>query len=133
MPSPITDELLDALAMVESGNNPRAIGDTKLQNYAVGAFQMRRPAFEDVQRLRPQYRKRWFEELTDDPAFQREMARNYLEVLNQNYGFSTLEDILSGYNAGPTATRRGKIPASTQDYINRVKGFLGRRRENSPR
>ena len=120
----ITEDLLNAVAFIESGNDSRAVGDVKLANPAIGAFQMRRPAFEDVQRLRSKYRKRWFEELADDPAFQREMARNYLEVLHQDYGLNTLDDILAGYNAGPTAVRKGRIPESTRHYIKKVRARL---------
>ena len=41
----ITDQLLNALAMVESQNNPQAVGDRGLRYPAYGAYQMRQPAF----------------------------------------------------------------------------------------
>lgn len=121
----ITQRLLEAIAEVESRNNPNAIGDVGLQFPAVGAFQMRRPAFEDVLRLRPEFRNRKFEQLIGNRDLQMEMAMAYLQLLNRHYGLNTIDNLLAGYNAGPTAVRRGRIPVSTRSYIERVKALLG--------
>jgi len=45
---------LCVLAMVESGNNPNAVGDLKLRNKAYGLYQIRKPYLDDVNRI---YRK----------------------------------------------------------------------------
>lgn len=115
----ITDELLDALAQRESRNDPYAVGDKELKHPAYGAYQMRQPAFLDVQSFRPEAT----EGITDlsailgQPDQQRTLARAYLEMLNQRYGFKTIEDVLAGYNAGPTAVRKKKVPTATQAYV----------------
>lgn len=121
----ISEALLDAIAQQESRNNPNAIGDTALENKAYGAFQMRLPALQDVQRRRKQYTTTKLEDILGDAKTQRELARLYLDVLMNDYGLTTLERLVTGYNAGPTAVRRGKVPARSIQYMKDVKARLG--------
>ena len=122
----VTDDLLTALANVESQNNPHAIGDRGLRYPAYGAYQMRQPAFADVQRLRPQDTQGITDlaSILGQPDRQRQLARAYLSILQQNYGLQRLEDVLAAYNAGPTAVRKKRIPPSTQAYVHRVLQLL---------
>ena len=114
----VTDELLDAIAQVESGGNPKAIGDTNLPDAAYGAFQVRMPAFKDVQRVFPQeFANTPFERVQADPALNRLVARRYLEAGEQAYGITDLERLVAYYNAGPRV-RRGEIP--NMIYVRKV-------------
>jgi len=42
---------LAAIALVESGNNPDAVGDRHLRNKAYGSYQIRQPYLTDVNRV----------------------------------------------------------------------------------
>lgn len=118
----VTEELLDAISQVESGNDPKAIGDTGLRNKAFGAFQIRLPAFKDVQRLFPQeFGEITFEQIKRDPTLNRLTAKRYLEALESHYGITDVDRLISGFNAGPSA-RRGAI--RNPNYVNKVKQQL---------
>ena len=123
----ITEQLLRALARKESGNNPAALGDRGLAQPAYGRFQMRRPAYQDVVQRRSEFAGIPFEKVQRDAELQETFARAYLSVLANEYGLSELDDLLAGYNAGPTAVRRGKIPSQTLRYIEDVKRLMQER------
>lgn len=118
----VTEQLLDAIAQTESGNNPAARGDQHLSNQAYGAFQMRLPAYQDVQRLYPsEFGAIPFANIQQDAALQRKAARRYLEGLEAHYGITDLDRLIAGYNAGPRV-RQGTIP--NPDYVIKVKRRL---------
>jgi len=118
----VTDALLDAIARKESNNNPAAVGDTHLANQAYGAFQVRLPAFQDVQRVFPdQFGQVTFEQMQRDPALNRAVAKAYLLAGEQAYGITELPRLISFYNRGPKA-RSG--PITNQSYVNDVQQFL---------
>ena len=127
MPEPlvIDDRLLDALAQKESGNDPTAIGDEGLRYPAYGAFQMRRPAYLDVTRAHPELADQTLEESLQDATRQRTLAQAYLELLRDHYGLDTLDELLQGYNAGPTAVRRGNVPESSRAYATEIQALMG--------
>ena len=79
----IDDDLLDAVALWEGRGKIRhdAVGDTNLENKAYGAWQIRKPAFQDVQDWYPEYRGESFDRIAKDREFSRLMAQKYLEVL----------------------------------------------------
>ena len=120
----ISEELLDAIAMVESHNNPRAVGDKALKQKAYGAYQMRQPAFDDVRQRHKQYANTRLEDILGDAKTQRELARLYLNVLANDYGLSTFEKAVMGYNAGPTAIQRGEVTPKALRYLGKVKGQM---------
>ena len=120
----ITDPLLDALAMQESQNDPEAVGDKGLRYPAYGAYQMRQPAFRDVQRLRPQTLPEdvtTASQLLGQPDLQRSVARAYLDILEQEYQMRTLEQLLGAYNAGVGRVKKGYLPTA---YIEGVQSHL---------
>ena len=120
--SHVNDGLLDAIAQVESGNNPEAQGDLELANPALGAFQMRLPAYQDVQRLYPkEFGHLEFGKAMQDPALQRQAARRYLEILEGPYGLTDLPSLIAGYNAGPSVKKRG---IRNPDYVAKVQAAL---------
>lgn len=123
----ITEDLLRALALKESGNNPVALGDRGMAQPAYGRFQMRRPAYLDVVQRRKQYADIPFEQVQQDADLQETFARAYLSVLANEYGLSDLDELLAGYNAGPTAVRRGRVPSQTLRYVDDVKRLMQER------
>lgn len=119
MPSLVTDELLDAIALAESNNNPQAVGDAGL---AVGAYQMQPIAYQDVQEFFPKrFGQIAYESLRTNPQLQRQAAKAYLQVGEQKYGIKDLDRLISFYNAGLRA-RQGTL--INPDYINHVKGSM---------
>lgn len=121
MPNLVTDELLGALAQVESGNDSFAVGDHGLANPAYGAYQMRLPAYQDVVQAYPQFSDIPLERILGNLPRQRELADAYLSLLNTRYGMTTLEQLIGAYNAGPGNIRRGRIPSA---YIQKVKSRM---------
>jgi hypothetical protein len=107
--SPSTERMIIALAIVESGNNPAAIGD---QGKATGAWQMWESARIDARRYRPSAK-------TDI-----ELAGAYLDLLESRLITTlkrppSLQELYAAYNLGFTGFRRrgfnlDKCPAITQ-------------------
>jgi hypothetical protein len=104
-----SERMIIALAIVESGNNPAAIGD---QGKATGAWQMWESARIDAKRYRPSAK-------TDI-----ELAGAYLDLLESRLITTlkrppSLQELYAAYNLGFTGFRRrgfnlDKCPALTQ-------------------
>lgn len=125
MPSLVTEELLDAISQVESGGNPHARGDLSLSNAAYGAFQVRLPAYRDVQRVFPsEFSRVPFERVQAEPSLNRLVARRYLEAGEHTYGITELPRLIAFCNAGPTV-RRGEVP--NMSYVRKVLRLLNGR------
>lgn len=117
--SNISDQLLDALAIRESNNDPNAIGDN---GKAIGAFQMQPIAYQEVQEFFPErFSSIPYEQLRTDSVLQREAAKAYLDVGEQKYGITDLDRLISFYNDGPRA-RTGQI--TNQPYVDFVKRHM---------
>jgi len=108
----VTDDLLDALAVVESGNNPNAVSPAG----ALGVYQIIPETAAD-----PGY---GVEPITIrevlDPVRAREFARQYLEGLRKEYPNYTPAEILQAYNAGPGRIEKYKLglgPPLTEETI----------------
>jgi len=104
------DRLLDAIEQVESGGNPRAVGDN---GKAVGAYQIWKICVDDCNRIVG--RKRWTLEDRWDRVKSREMCRTYLT----HYG-GTTEEMARKWNGGP----RGHTKAATLPYWAKIKKEL---------
>lgn len=133
----VTDNLLDAIAMAESSGGKHVLGDTALANPAYGTFQIRLPAYQDVQRLYPQeFGQVPFEQVQQDQHLNRRVAQRYLQALEQTYGLSDFDQMVAAYNAGPTAirkaTRTGR-PLPNPEYVEKVKRFLKRGKPRAAR
>ena len=112
----------------ESDGNASALGDTSLINPAYGAFQVRLPAFRDVQRIFPQeFGQTAFESVQANPEMNRLVARRYLEAGEQAYGIRDLDRLISFYNAGPRARKGALINGS---YVEKVRRYMKQRRRN---
>lgn len=115
--TPITDSFLDSVAVIESNNNPNAVGDS---GRAIGAFQMHKPAFlEACQHLakRTGQHALWVDTIADDhkhyakqPATSRVVARAYFQILESRMlkdGIKpTKENLYMAYNMGYAGARK---------------------------
>jgi len=101
------DPLLDAIAQVESRNDPDVKGDG---GRASGVYQIHRDYWADGTRF---LRVNWDYELAADPAKAREVVRAYL----LHYGLGRgLLDMARIHNGGPNGHRK----QSTLEYARRV-------------
>jgi len=108
------DDLLNAIAVVESRNDPNAVGDG---GKAIGAYQIHRIYVDDVNSILGwrffSYKDRW------SAAKSREMVGVYL----RHYGKGkSLEAMARIHNGGP----KGDKKKSTLDYLEKIKKELTR-------
>jgi len=108
--APDLNDLIDALCIVESSNNPNAIGDG---GQAVGILQIHPIMIRDVNRIlgRDAYTLR--DRL--DPAKSRMICRVYLS----HYG-GTVEEMARKWNGGP----RGHTKQATVRYWEKVRRVM---------
>jgi predicted component of type VI protein secretion system len=105
------DLLLDAIAKVESHNNPASIGDS---GRAAGMYQIHRYYWADATRI---LGVDWGYQDARDPEKARQVVRAYL----RHYGSGrTLLDMARIHNGGP----RGHEKAATLTYARRVEQVL---------
>lgn len=124
----LTEQLLDAIALVESGNNPIARG----KHGERSAFQLRRAAVLDVIWFRRALHDHAENTSPDiaDPDQARYVAADYLYLLSTRYWratgkMPTLPVLLACWNYGydrAAAVRFSvpRLPAAVRNYINRV-------------
>jgi len=108
---------LDALAMVESGGNPKAIGDNGL---ALGEFQLHKEAVLDANRF---LKAKFKHKDALEPRSARIIADAYINGVLPAYLKrmkipDTLETRLSAYNQGIGFVKRGVVATS---YIKKYK------------
>jgi len=105
------DRLLDAIAKVESRNDPAAVGDT---GRAAGMYQIHRSYWADATRI---LGVDWEYRDARDPRKARQAVRAYL----RHYGSGrTLLDMARIHNGGP----RGHEKAATLTYVRRIEQVL---------
>lgn len=108
--APPSDRLLDAIATVESDNNPEAVGDG---GKAIGVFQIHRVYWQDAVQHDPSIGGQY--EDCRDPAYARRIVIAYMDrYAPANASDETLARI---HNGGP----RGHKKAATNKYWNKVK------------
>ena len=116
-------QLLDAIAIVESNNNPDAEGDFRRDvPMAIGAYQLWKIYVDDVNRIYGSefsYDDRW------DAAKSREMVRLYLIHYGKRYSRltgkpCTLEVLARIHNGGPNGFKK----EATKKYWSKVKKEL---------
>lgn len=131
-PSEAADyRFLQAVALVESGANPKAVGDG---SRAVGAWQMHIAAWIDSNNwLRAKGRKTVSRARWREPAVQREAAYAYLQVCKERLaggGYEvTPRNIALVWNMGyanfDDVNKRGKTPGERRyDYALRVEAIF---------
>ncbi len=115
VPSGDLETLLDAIAQVESGNRPNAIGD---KGRAIGAYQIHRAYWKDGTRI---LRVKWSYAEAFDPKKARRVTRAYL----RHYGKGrSLIEMARIHNGGP----RGYRKRATLGYGRKVLSILSRKR-----
>lgn len=120
----ITEQLLHALALKESGGKQQTVGDKNLSNHAYGMYQIRKPAYLDVVRLRKDLAAIPFSQVQADQQMNETFAKAYLSVLSNEYGLNTTDRMLQGYNAGPTAVRKGVVPQTAVQYSQDIQRMM---------
>ncbi|HOV76799.1 MAG TPA: transglycosylase SLT domain-containing protein [Sedimentisphaerales bacterium] len=112
------ERLLDAIAEVESRNDPNAVGD---QGRAIGAYQIHRRYWQDGTRILGMdwpYQDAW------DPWRARQVVRAYLCYYGRGKG---LLDMARIHNGGP----RGHEKEATQEYARKIEAILAGAEQNS--
>lgn len=109
----IDPALAIAIAEKESAFKINALGDKHLRHKAHGAFQMRRPALQEVFN---RYGIRFTEQDMYDPAKAAQAGILYMAAQRDFYGARTNTDIARMYNGGP----KGKFKSATLSYGNSV-------------
>jgi hypothetical protein len=105
------DRLLNAIALVESRNDPGAVGDT---GRAAGVYQIHRPYWADATRI---LGVDWEYREARDPQKARQVVRAYL----CHYGDGrTLLEMARIHNGGP----RGHEKAATLAYARKIERIL---------
>lgn len=124
----VTPELLDAIASVESANNPRAINK---KSGARGMYQFMPIAWKDVQQNYKNLAKYNYDKDVFDPKISRQYAQALLELNAKRLGDTAdLPSLLASYNYGiGNVKKKGmmNLPKETQDYIKKVYQQLNRR------
>ena len=120
-------QLLDAIAIVESNNNPNAEGDFRRDvPMAIGAYQLWKIYVDDVNRI---YRTNFTYEDRWDVSKSREMVRLYLIHYGRQYSRltgkpCTLEVLARIHNGGPNGYKK----KATEAYWQKVKKELDKMR-----
>jgi len=112
------EALLDAIASVESNNNPNAVGDS---GRAMGPYQIHKLYWKDGTRI---LGVQWSYAEAKDPVKARQVVRAYL--LHYGKGKSLL-DKARIHNGGP----RGYRKRATLGYARKVARVMERQRETS--
>lgn len=117
----VPERLLDAIAKVESNNNPRAKGDQDKNGNprAIGMYQIWKIYVDDVNRMSSKkftYEDRW------DAKKSREMVRIYIEFYSKHYenttGKEATEEVMARiHNGGPSGWRKD----ATRLYWRKIK------------
>ena len=130
----INGKLIHAVAMVESNNNHRAVGD---QGKANGAFQMWKPAWQDCSKWlkRNGFKTTSYEKGVNDPTISHQYCKVYLSILNSQLRRSigrepSAAELYAAYNLGYTGFKRrgfdiSKTPSITQRAAAKLNRFLG--------
>ena len=129
----INGKLIHAVAMVESNNNHRAVGD---QGKANGAFQMWKPAWQDCSKWlkRNGFKTTTYEKGVNDPTISHQYCKVYLSILNSQLRRSigrepSAAELYAAYNLGFTGFKRrgfdiSKTPSITQRAAVKLNRFL---------
>lgn len=111
------ERLIDALAVVESSNNPNAVGDG---GRAYGLLQIWEPIVLDVN---ANFGTRYTHSDAFDPVKAREICRKYLSIYATEKRLGrepTLQDYARIWNGGPNGYRK----VSTLKYWSKVRSVL---------
>jgi len=129
----INGKLIHAVAMVESNNNHRAVGD---QGKANGAFQLWKPAWSDCSAWLKKngFKTTSYKEGVNDPNISHQYCKVYLSLLHSQLRRKLGRDpsaaeLYCAYNLGVRGFERrgfnlGRTPATTQRAVSRLQKYL---------
>ena len=112
---------LTALAMVESGNDPTAVGDRNLRNKAYGIYQIRQPYLDDVNRIAGT--NFTIEDMVESEVISRWCVVTYIKHYGRQERTGkplTMEIASRLHNGGPNGYKR----KSTDAHWNKMKSKL---------
>lgn len=132
----INGKLIHAVALAESRNNHRAVGD---QGKANGAFQMWKIAWTDCNRWRSKqgYKAYSYKKYVNDPYISHIYCKTYLSILHSQLNDAldrdvTIADLYAAYNMGFEGYRvkakldPSKTPAHTQAKIKEIMDYMSK-------
>lgn len=132
----VPSAVLDAIAMVESGNRNGILGDRHLKSPSVGAYQIRACYLQDVLRVYgSEAKKTWgktptMEDMRYNPKMARWTVSRYLSyyggVYQKKTGLAPTPDVFwKIHNGGPFGYRKDykKLYAATSAYSKKAKRF----------
>jgi hypothetical protein len=117
---------MDAIAMIESSNNPRAFNP---QDGAIGKYQITGVVFREYNAAHKQ--KFWVSDLYNEQV-NFEVASWYMRVripqmlVAYNLPLTTENKIIC-WNAGISNARKGRIPFVTKQYLKKYARLTGKR------
>lgn len=119
----ISDKLIDALIVVESGGRSDLVGSLG----EVGVLQILQPCIDDVNRV---YGTDYTLDDAKDETTAREICRNYLNYWGKHYkkktGLEPTDEILSKiWNGGPNGwKKRGRAALNVANYWRKVSAAM---------
>jgi hypothetical protein len=116
-------QLLDALAMVESGNNPDAIGDSGM---ALGTYQIWNIYWFDAVERCSALKQNKYRDVTENEYAERVMISYWLRYCKVALESGNLERLSRVHNGGP----RGHKKRATVPYWNKVQAQLERQKSS---
>jgi hypothetical protein len=119
------EELIEAMAFVESGGNPETMGDLHLGTPSVGLLQIRPIMVREVNRIL-QIQKSDLEYTLED-RWSREKSIEMFHIVNGYHNKnSTYEEIARAWNGGPNWFKKGL----TKRYWKRVQKQLKKQKKD---
>lgn len=126
--------VIDVIHQLESsGGKDKSAGQENKEG-AKGEYQIRRGAFQDVQKALP---KKWngytWEEITGDSRLSRQAASDYLNIISNYYKSKgvqpTVDHLLLGYNQGMGNVVKGKIGKAGIEYVRRAHELMAKEKK----
>lgn len=121
--------ILDLIYALESSSGKNKAAYKPNSYGALGGYQIRPGAFEDIKRINPQWRDMSFEDVAMDDDLSRQAANDYMKVIQLHLvsqGIApTMEALLSSYHGGMGNTARGTTGPNTQEYVSRARVMRG--------
>jgi len=112
----INKAFFDALGLIESSNNPKAIGDN---GKSIGIYQIRASYFKDAQEFNPKLRKYSHKDCFN-PEIAREVVKAYMRRYCKN---GSNEDMARCHNSGPGWKKKFHL---TNKYIRKFRAALNK-------
>ena len=122
--------ILDIIFELESTSGTNKKAYVPNEEGALGGYQLKPGAFEDIQRVFPErWAKQKFNAVAKNDVLAREAASDYLQVIKMHYGNNnlapTVEALLAGYHSGMGNVVKGNIGEKGLEYIEKANILRG--------